>query len=179
MKAIDFKQKNRTYTAPGCFDMPAYNDGTQTIMIWQFTPAELEELQRNGGKFHISLMAGKTIPPIACFLQDPFFEPEHAEAFSEIVYCAVIAAGNKDDLRVVYNSIDRPAPKFLRMGGRQYTKDPRHKPRRTMTPIVPPGQHYIRFTTEEERKHFDADVALVLIELGGAMEGLIPIPKQS
>lgn len=176
MRAIEFKEQNKIFKAEGCFDLPAYNDGVQTITKWQFSAEEMEKLRENDGCLYLSVLAGPSTPPVAVFVDTPFFEVKNADCFCEIAYTATIKTGINDD-RIVYNHIDAPAPPYLRMNNREYIRDLSQQPRRTNTPLLRVGDHYIRATTPEERAFFEDEVALVRKERDG-LEGLIPIPQK-
>ena len=59
--AVFFPERNKTFVAPGCYDLHVWDGKSEIdgalwplkISCWQFTQEELDELQRNGGKFYV------------------------------------------------------------------------------------------------------------------------------
>ncbi len=72
MKAVDFKGRTHLIQAPDCNDLPAYNDGQQTISCWEMDKDDFAAFL-DGEKIYLAVLAGKSTPPVQLFIGPPAF----------------------------------------------------------------------------------------------------------
>lgn len=82
MRPVEFKESTKELAPPKamregdiCLPLPVFTDGQDVVSCWQFTPEELEEMQRTG-KLWLTVLSGQTQPPVAISAFSPF---EHAK----------------------------------------------------------------------------------------------------
>lgn len=120
MEPIKNEHTNKVYSAPGCFDLPAYNDGARTIICYDVTPDDLAQMA-DTGKFYVTLHAGTTVPPIAVGVNPPYYG--HKDMKCMIPYESVILKGSADML-LVWNTVDAEAPRLLKTDKGTYRRVP-------------------------------------------------------
>lgn len=106
MKPIPFPGSNRTFTAPGCHDLPAYNDGQVTTICYQFTDDEIKHFIETKEMF-FSIYAGQSTPPISVSLINPV--PTSKDALMLIAYRHLIS----DKTVAIWNTVDADAPQLI------------------------------------------------------------------
>lgn len=81
MKPINFKQQNIYLTKPvnmteaECGNLPSYNDGTDTISLWNGNFKERLKFLFTG-QIWMGVHSGKTQPPVYLTLESPFKKPD-------------------------------------------------------------------------------------------------------
>lgn len=83
MKAIHFPEANKLLTPPKgmtkeeCSDLPVYNDGKISLSCWELSVEEVHKLMTTR-KIWLWVWAGKTQPPVALDVSDPWPEGMNA-----------------------------------------------------------------------------------------------------
>lgn len=72
MKPVDFPGSNKNFVADGCGDLPAYNDGQQTVTCWEMDKEDFARFL-DGEKIYLSVLLGDTTPPVQVFVGPPPF----------------------------------------------------------------------------------------------------------
>ena len=75
MKQIEFKEQNATLGKPEnmtdeeCGSLPCHIDGVQVISKWKLNAEELIKIMQTG-EIWLSVLSGKTQPPVAIWIGD-------------------------------------------------------------------------------------------------------------
>lgn len=72
MRPVDFPGQNKVFNAKGCGNLPAYNDGQQTVTCWEMDREDFDKFL-GGEKIYLSVLAGDSTPPVQIFIGPPPF----------------------------------------------------------------------------------------------------------
>lgn len=72
MKPIPFEGWNKVFSAKGCHNLVAYNDGQQTLTCWEMDKEDFSRFL-SGEKIYVAVLAGESTPPIQVFVGKPAF----------------------------------------------------------------------------------------------------------
>lgn len=70
MTPKDFPEKNMTFVAEGCLDLPAYKGDGVIVTAWELTEEELDILTRTRTVY--LMVVGQGTPPVSLMAEYPF-----------------------------------------------------------------------------------------------------------
>lgn len=75
LKPVPFEEQNIVYVAPGCGDLPAFQDGRQIITCWEISDEQLQVLSDT--KRIYLWVTGAAQPPVSVCVDYPFPDTSH------------------------------------------------------------------------------------------------------
>lgn len=80
MNPVNFPTANKLLLAPvgmenECGDLPVFNDGRESISVWELSEQEIEQIVKSR-KILLGVLAGASMPPVRLAV---YIEPEESD----------------------------------------------------------------------------------------------------